>query len=155
MKTIVVSGARSKIGKTALARALCALLPGAVHIKLGHGRPKRDAGNVFYPAGTPYARIAGEHAAAPFLVIESNRILDEHRPDLAIYLPADSPKPTAAAARRRADLVRGRPAPSAAAGLIARRLAVPRETAEAIVRLAGAGFNAETAPGAERSSGNV
>jgi len=102
MKTIVVSGARSKIGKTTLSRALCALLPGAVHVKLGHGKPKPGMRNVFYPAGTPVERVLADNPAAAFLVIESNRILESYRPDLAIYLPADAPKPSAAAARGKA-----------------------------------------------------
>ena len=43
MKVIVVAGARSKIGKTHLARALCDLLPGAVRIKIGHHERKKNA----------------------------------------------------------------------------------------------------------------
>ncbi|MDD3641869.1 MAG: hypothetical protein PHQ19_00170 [Candidatus Krumholzibacteria bacterium] len=134
MKTIVVSGARSNVGKTTLARHLCRLLPGAVHVKLGHGREKPDAGNLFYPVGTPFGEIAAGSGPAPFLVIESNRILEEIRPDLAIFLPADDPKPSAKGARERADYIRGEPLPCEAAEDIARRLGVALGTAREIAR---------------------
>lgn len=135
MRTIVVSGARSNVGKTTLARSLCRLLPGAVHVKLGHGREKPGEGNVFYPAGTSFERIAAAHEGASFLVIESNRILGQMRPDLAIYLPAGDPKPSAGPARALADLVRGETPPAEAAEVIAGRLGVAVETAERIACL--------------------
>ena len=139
MKTIVVSGARSNVGKTSLARELCRILPGAVHVKLGHGAVKPGTGNVFYPAGTPYRRIAADHGEAPFLVIESNRILGEIRPDLAVFLPADDPKPSAGPARGRADYIRGEFDPPGAAEDIARRLDLGMETAGEIARLIAGG----------------
>jgi len=135
MKTIVVSGARSNVGKTSLARELCRLLPGAVHVKLGHGLEKPGGRNVFYRAGTPFEEIAAAHGRARFLVIESNRILDEMRPDLAVYLPADDPKPSASAARERADFTRGEPLPADVAEDIARRLGVSPTTAAGIADL--------------------
>jgi hypothetical protein len=136
MKTVVVSGARSNVGKTTLARELCRLLPGAVHVKLGHGGKKPDAGNVFHPAGTPFERIAAEQSGAAFLVIESNRILDEIKPDLAIYLPAEGAKPSARSACERADIRRGEPFSAAVVMDVARRLGVTLVTAAAIARLA-------------------
>lgn len=151
MRTIVVSGARSNVGKTSLARELCRLLPGAVHVKLGHGREKPGAGNVFYRAGTPFGEIEAAHPGAPFLVIESNRVLEELRPDLAIYLPASDPKPSARRARERADYVRGGALPEDAAGDIARRLGCATETAEEIARLITEGSAQPERNGDERS----
>ena len=107
MKVIVVSGARSKIGKTALSRALCGLLPGAVRIKIGHGTAKQGDDGFFYHAGTLFKTIAAEHGSASYLVIESNSILKQIVPDCTIYLPADNPKPSAIPAREKADILRG------------------------------------------------
>jgi hypothetical protein len=135
MKTIVVSGARSNVGKTTLARGICSLLPGSVHVKLGHGERKEGTDNVFYHAGTPFGKIAEESPDAGFLVIESNRILEELKPDLAVYIPAEQMKPSAAMAEERADLTRGCAGKEEEIGLVGERLGVDRETAAGIVRL--------------------
>lgn len=136
MKTIVISGARSNIGKTTLADKVSALLPGSVCVKLGHGDVKDGIDNVFYHAGTPFARVAEENRDADFLVIESNRILEEMEPDLAIYLPADDPKPSAGLAERRADLTRGCGIGEDLVDLVVRKLRVDRRIAAGIVNLA-------------------
>lgn len=138
MKTIVVAGARSNVGKTSLARGIVQLLPGAVHVKIGHGARKPGAGNVFYPVGTPWAQIAAAHGSAPWLVVESNRVLAETDADLVVFLPADRPKPSAALARRRADITRGKPVDPETIRRLAGRLGVDGETVREIARLAGA-----------------
>ena len=135
MKTIVISGARSNIGKTTLAEKIRQLLPGSVRVKLGHGELKEDMDDVFYHAGTPYERIKEENPQAGFLIIESNRILEEIEPDLAIYLPADEPKPSAALAEARADLIRGCEGGSDAAEHVAGKLGIDERAAAEIVRL--------------------
>lgn len=137
MKTIVISGASSKVGKTTLARKVCGILPGAVHVKIGHGAIKPGMGNIFYPHGTGFERIAAENRGAPFLVIESNGILREIDPDLAIYLPGGSPKPSAAQAAEKADVVGGEPIGRGAIREIAERLGVAVEAASAIAAAAG------------------
>jgi len=136
MKTIVISGAKSNIGKTTLAEEIRQLLPGSVRIKLGHGKLKEDMDDVFYHAGTPYERIKEENPQADFLIIESNRILEEIDPDLAIYLPADDPKPSAALAEKRADLIRGCEYRDDMVSLVAGRLVIDAVKAAEIVRLA-------------------
>jgi hypothetical protein len=136
MKTIVISGARSNVGKTTLAEAVSAVLPGSVYVKLGHGEVKEDIDNIFYHAGTPYERIEEENPQADFLIIESNRILEEMDPDLAIYLPAEDPKPSAALAEASADLIRGRLCRDEMVRLVAGKLEVDDGTAAEIVRLA-------------------
>jgi len=135
MKTIVISGAKSNIGKTTLAEKICALLPGSVCVKLGHGEEKEGMDNKFYPAGTPYERIKDENPQAGFLVIESNRILEEIKPDLTVYLPAEDPKPSALIAEKRADLIRGCAGSDKEAVFVAGRLGVEAATAAGIVQL--------------------
>jgi len=139
MKVIVVSGARSHVGKTHLARALCKLLPGAVRIKIGHHPRKTgcDDGS-FYPMGTSFMTIAVEHGNAPFLIIESNRILEEITPECAIYLPADNPKPSAETAIKKADIIRGEPVPVSKILIIAERLGCDEAVIQKIVELSGA-----------------
>ena len=135
MKTIVVSGAKSNVGKTTLAEEMSRLLPGSMHVKLGHGEAKDGIDNVFYHAGTPYERIVEENPQADFLIIESNRILEEIDPGLVIYLPADDPKPSAALAEEKADLIRGCEMSDELVELVIERLGVDTRTAVEIVRL--------------------
>ncbi len=136
VKTIVISGAKSNVGKTTLAEKVSGLLPGSVRVKLGHGEKKEGVDNVFYHAGTSYDRIKEENPRADFLIIESNRILEEIDPDLAIYLPAEGPKPSAALAEKRADLIRGCECGDDTVRLVADRLGIDNATAGKIARLA-------------------
>ncbi len=138
MKTIVIAGASSKVGKTVLAEKLCGILPGAVHVKIGHGIRKPEMNNKFYPHGTGFEQIAAENRGAPFLVIESNGILRGIDPDLAIYLPGPCPKPSAAAALEKADIVRGVPIAEADIRIFAGRLGVALETVSEVASAAGA-----------------
>jgi hypothetical protein len=139
VKVIVVSGARSNVGKTHLSRALCALLPGAVRIKIGHHprKPKDDDGYL-YPMGTGFSRIAAEHGNARFLVIESNRILEEITPECTIYLPAENPKPSAEIAIKKADIIRGEPVPGSKISALAKRMECDETVIRKIVELSGA-----------------
>jgi hypothetical protein len=57
-------------------------------------------------------------------------------PDLAIYLPAEDPKPSAALAEASADLIRGRRCRGEMVRLVAGKLEVDDGTAAEIVRLA-------------------
>ncbi len=138
MKVIVVSGARSNVGKTHLARALCELLPGAVRVKIGHHARKPDRDSNLYDMGTSFSTIASEHGTAPFLIIESNRILEEIAPECTIYLPAENPKPSAGLARKKADIIRGEPVPAAMIANLAQRLDCPETIIRKIVELSGA-----------------
>ena len=133
MRVVVVSGARRNVGKTQLSRALGELLPGAVRVKIGHHARKPGGDAHLYPIGTGFATIAAQHGGARFLIIESNRILDEITPDCTIYLPAADPKPSAWNAMQKADIVRGEPVSSVAVAALARRL----QCDEAIIRRIG------------------
>ncbi len=138
MKTIVISGAHSNVGKTELAEGICRLLPGAIHVKIGHGEEKEDAGNIFYHIGTPYYVIAEENSDAAYLVIESNSVLKEMKPDCAIYLPGGEPKPSAEGAGEKADIVRGERVGRSAIARLTGDLGVDEKTVVGMILLAGA-----------------
>lgn len=138
MKVIVVSGARSNVGKTQLSRALCELLPGAVRIKIGHHARKPGGDDFLYPIGTSFSTIAAEHGNTPFLIIESNRILEKITPECAIYLPAENPKPSAEIAVKKADIIRGEPVPVSRTSVLAKRMECDENIIRKIVELSGA-----------------
>jgi hypothetical protein len=138
MKVVVVSGAHSNVGKTQLARALRDLLPGAVRIKIGHQTRKPGGDGYYYHIGTSFSAIAAEHSNAHFLVIESNRILEEITPDCAIYLPAENPKPSAEIAVKKADIIRGEPVPVSKISVLAKRLECDETVIRKIIELSGA-----------------
>jgi len=134
----VVSGARSNVGKTHLARALEKLLPGAVRVKIGHHAPKAGGDPNLYGMGTSFSRIAAEHGDADFLIIESNRILEEITPDCTIYLPAADPKPSARMAEEKADIVRGGNVTPSRISELALRMGCGEERVRKIAELSGA-----------------
>lgn len=138
MKIIVISGASSGVGKTTLARKLKSLLPGAELIKIGHGRPKADMENHFYPLGTSLEILRHNHHDARWLLIESNSILREAKPDLVIYLDGANPKPSAEYAKARAHIVSGHRLAAEQISAIAARLEIPVYVVRDIVRLSRA-----------------
>lgn len=108
LKTIVISGAHSSVGKTTLAKELCQIIPDALHIKIGRGKRNVDKEDILYPSGTPFEEIYSKHKRQEFLIIESNSILKEITPDCIIYLTGESPpKPSAIDAMEKADITRG------------------------------------------------
>ncbi len=123
------------MGKTTLALGLQRVLPDAEVVKIGHG-PRRDrVGNHFYELGTPFDTIQKNHAQVRWLLVESNSILREIQPDLVIYLEGPHPKPSAAEARRRADLVSGRAVSDEDAARLAARLDITPDLMRTILRL--------------------
>ena len=138
MKVIVVSGARSNVGKTQLARALEKLLPGAVRVKIGHHARKPAGDPNLYDMGTSFSTIAAQHGNAQFLIIESNRILEEIIPECTIYLAADNPKPSAEIAAKKADIIRGKGVPVSKISELAERMGCDGEIIRKIVELSGA-----------------
>jgi hypothetical protein len=135
MKVIVISGASSKVGKTTLARGLQRVLKGAELVKIGHGPRKAEIKNHFYELGTPFQAIRENHAEARWLVIESNSILREIQADLVIYLEGAHPKPSAAYARRRADIISGRGISDREIAALAAKLGVTCDLMRTITRL--------------------
>jgi hypothetical protein len=123
------------VGKTTLARGLQRVLEGAELVKIGHGARKPQLQNPFYASGTPFHTIRENHADARWLLIESNSILREIQADLVIYLEGPNPKPSAAEARRRADIVSGREVSEGEIAALAARLSITRDLMRAIIRL--------------------
>ena len=99
---------------------------------------RRRAGKAnLYQDGTRFSTIAADHSDASFLIIESNRILSEITPDLTIYLPAEDPKPSAALAIEKADIIRGEPVSSSMISILAARMDCEESLIRSIVELAG------------------
>jgi hypothetical protein len=88
--------------------------------------------------GTGFSRIVAEHGGARFLIIESNRILEEITPECAIYLPAEDPKPSAEIAVKKADIVRGEPVSASKISVLAKRMECDEATIRKIAELSGA-----------------
>ncbi len=138
MRTIVVTGAHSNVGKTELASSLCGLIPGAVHVKIGHGEEKSGMDNIFLHMGAGFDDVVDAAGGADYVVIESNSIMAEIKPDCAIYLPGGKKrKPTAALAARKADVVRGEPVGRGVVERLVERLDLPETAVLEIIRLAG------------------
>jgi len=138
MKTIVISGARSHIGKTTLARQLLSILPDAAAVKIGHGQLKEGKSERLYPAGTSFDTIASEYARISYLIIESNSLLKEFSPDLAIYLEGNEQKPSAELARQKSDIISGKPLQTGMLAAIAARLDISEKIARKIAWLSAA-----------------
>jgi molybdopterin-guanine dinucleotide biosynthesis protein A len=138
MKTIVVSGARSEVGKTTLAKELVALLPGSAFVKIGHHPKNNSKGDLLYPMGTSFRELCLRHGDSSYLIIESNSILNEVSPDCAIFLDAENPKPSAAMAKKKANLISGKCADAATIKALSGRLGIDVITMRRIAWLSGA-----------------
>ncbi len=138
MKTIVVSGAHSNVGKTTLAHRLCSLIPGAVAAKIGHCAPKVGKPGNFYPNGTTFEQIARDLEQAHYLIIESNQILNEITPDCVIYLTGKKPKPSAVMAREKANIIRCTMVEPKTVISLSRKLDLSKTIIRKIVWLSGA-----------------
>ena len=141
MKTIVVSGARSNVGKTTLARNLTALFDDSVFVKIGHHQDIKPEGDRFFRKGTPVSELLEKYGNHRYLIIESNSILIEHTPDCTIFLPADTPKPSAFLAEKKADIVRGKIIDEQEVIRLASRLDIETDLMRRIVLLAGASLS--------------
>jgi dethiobiotin synthetase len=138
MKTIVISGARSNVGKTTLARNVATLLTDALLVKIGHHPAKSTKMELLYPIGTSIDELKRLHGDHAYLIIESNSILNDFTPDCTIFLSADSPKPSALAAKEKADIIRGEKIDEPAVIDLAKRLAVEPQLMHRMIILSGA-----------------
>ncbi|MEW5801604.1 MAG: molybdenum cofactor guanylyltransferase [bacterium] len=139
MKTIVIAGAHSNVGKTTLAKTVRDALPGAAaFVKIGTGEKKEGSADILYPFGTSFRDIKVNHSGVDFLIIESNHVLAELDPDLCIFLGAQDEKPSAALARQKADLTRGCKASLEKVSALSRKLAITLDKMKEICFLAGA-----------------
>jgi hypothetical protein len=112
LKTIVISGSHSKIGKTTLLRNIQARLNHAstIAIKIGHRPRNADKPEKFFsniPDGLKYIESLAKSGSPDFLLIESNSILNYLKPDLVIFLKSkDKPeKDSAGVAKPKADII--------------------------------------------------
>jgi molybdopterin-guanine dinucleotide biosynthesis protein A len=145
MKTIVIAGACSGVGKTTLAVDMLALVPGSVHVKIGHHAANPRKKNLYFLQGTPFSTIAESVGGYRTVIVESNSILNDLSPDCTIYLAAPDPKPSAALARAKADMIRGRRVSKSTIARVAHNLDLPVRTIRRIAWLAGARPQAATA----------
>ena len=142
MKTIVIAGGGSNVGKTTLAEALGRLLPATRIAKLGTHPPKAEKPSLFFPIDTGYQTVAREAGDCSFLIIESGAILDDaaFEPDLVIFLPAPAGrknKPGSHRRLKRADLIRGTPISNHQLQHLCRRLDVDEATFSVVLRAIG------------------
>lgn len=138
MKTIVVSGARSNVGKTTLAHNLMNLLPNSVFVKIGHHQGIKPGGDLFFEKGTTIDTLLETYKNFHYLIIESNSILNEFTPDCSIFLPADSPKSSAFLAEKKADIIRGQKINESTFHTLAIKLGIEPDLMQQIVLFAGA-----------------
>ena len=115
----VICGAGRGVGKTYVAQRLCAVLPGALYVKCGHGPAKSGKPNAFVTGEAGLEQFLAEHAPAhEHVVVESNAFARRGRGDVILYLegvPAGTERrEDAEALAARADAVVGdRPCPVA------------------------------------------
>lgn len=108
MKVIVISGARSGVGKTTLAQNIAKTLGegNCEIIKIGSSVCDSAKQTRFFSScseGLSY--IQNPDTAISYLLIESNSILQLVTPDLVIYLAADYAKTSAELAKAKADII--------------------------------------------------
>ena len=84
----VVSGACRHVGKTWLATRLAALLPNAVYVKIGHGRPRPDGPENYFTCLEEFAGFQAELVNCDHLVIESNALALEKKGDVRCFISA-------------------------------------------------------------------
>lgn len=138
MKTVVITGAHARVGKTWLARTICALVPGAVRAHIGECRPADAEGGLCYPSRTPWATITAAHRTAHWLVVEGDAIPQPYAADCAIYLEGASSSPAASTKRPPADIVRGEPVEPEVVTTLSGRLGCDPGLVRRLAWLAGA-----------------
>lgn len=127
MKTIIITGGGSRVGKTTLAHRLGSMLPAAEVVKIGTHPPKSHKPPLYFPIGTHYDDLCNSITnidRCEFLIIESGAILDDPAlaPDLVIFLPAKENKPGSERRAARADLIRHQHVSASAVEKLRKRL---------------------------------
>lgn len=85
----IISGARRGVGKTHLAKHLCAVLPSSIYAKCGHGEPKRGKSEHFFNNEEDLEAFVDERCASyEHVVIEANTFNKNLRSDINIFLEA-------------------------------------------------------------------
>jgi hypothetical protein len=111
MKTIVIAGAASDVGKTTVLRKLSKFVPDNVAVKLGRSDAHdKNKDEILLPSDSSIEAIRGVIEKEPaYLLIESNSLLKRFDPDLAIFVDGKSPnrRPDAEELKEKCDLVMG------------------------------------------------
>ena len=120
MRTIVIAGAHSSLGKTSLGRKLKAQLGGRAElVKVGRGRDKGKEELLLHSTEAAVRLIADRRlqGSLDYLIIESSAILRSFTPDFCIFIEGgrpqqggqaakeQPPKKSAQYVRERADLI--------------------------------------------------
>jgi len=109
MKTIIIAGAGSKVGKTTVLRAVGHILSDTAAVKLG-GATDKGKEEKLLPSGSSLKDIVKAVGREPaYLVIEGNSILRDIKPELAIFVEGEvaDRRPDADELKARCDLVTG------------------------------------------------
>lgn len=87
MKTWLIAGAQSGVGKTTLVRKLTEILPNSEFLKIGHS-PRRKTGpaNYFTSADKALDFISRQEVGFDHCVVESNRLVGKLDADVVIFL---------------------------------------------------------------------
>lgn len=89
MKTIIIAGAGSKVGKTTVLRAIGSILPDTASVKLGGAKDKGKEEKLL-PSESSLEDIVNAVGGEPaYLVIEGNSVLKRVEPDLAIFVEGE------------------------------------------------------------------
>ncbi len=111
MKTIIIAGAASDVGKTTVLRKLSKFFPDNVAVKLGRSDAyDENKDEILLPSNSSIEHIRDVLKKEPaYLLIEGNSILKRFDPDLAIFIEGESPnrRPDADELKERCDLVTG------------------------------------------------
>jgi len=110
MKTWLIAGASSGVGKTTLVQDLVKVLPDAEFLKVGHGRRKKKGPtNFFTSADEGLSFIESLKGKCEHCVIESNRLVGILKADIVIFLDRDGSdrRTDAGTLRKSADIILG------------------------------------------------
>ncbi|MFH1754589.1 MAG: LysR family transcriptional regulator [Candidatus Latescibacterota bacterium] len=107
-----ISGARRGVGKTHLAKHICAVLPQSVYAKYGHGNPRRDKSSHFFTRWQELDAFVMEcEKSCRHVVVEANRYRAADENCIHIFLKAranvEDLRGDAAALQSQADICLG------------------------------------------------
>jgi hypothetical protein len=91
MKTVIIAGAGSNVGKTTVLRSLKTFFPNNISVKLGKTEvPDKSKKELLLPSNYSLEQIRDAVGQKPeYLLIEGNSILKTYEPDLAIFVDGE------------------------------------------------------------------
>ena len=111
MRLWLIAGSSSGVGKTTLAEKLVEILPGSVHVKLGHGQVKSGkAPNFFTSTEKAFEFIKREEDNFDHCIIESTRLVGKIKTDVVIFLESRDfePRSDSDVLESKADIILGK-----------------------------------------------